>query len=109
MITNFNDFTLNNTTSHHQLLPDAKEVQSAKNSKDHLQCPFCERKPYKDNRMGQLAYNGHLVDEHWDKPNVKDAFKFLTEKESTTTQGQKSSNRALKRRHEQIDEKLAEQ
>jgi uncharacterized C2H2 Zn-finger protein len=93
MITHFNDFTLNHTTSYHQLSPDAEEKQS-KNGR--LNCPSCGEN-YKDNKDGKTRLVNHVIKKHLDDPNVKNHISNLLTDEN-----------AIKNRHEEIDRRLAE-
>jgi hypothetical protein len=97
MITNFNDFTLNHTTSYHQISPDAEEEQSKKKKKEgRLICPLCNV-DHIDTANGKTRLVKHVIDEHLDDPNVKDHISNILTNEN-----------AIRQRHEEIDQKLAE-
>jgi hypothetical protein len=93
MITNFNDFTLNHTTSHHQLSPDAEEEHRIK-------CLLCEDagkvKDFPNNNGGKNSHRGHVAGDHWgdDKDKLKGYVDSLFKKDASTPQAQLAVDKA---------------
>jgi hypothetical protein len=106
MITNFNDFTLNHTTSYHRLSRDAK---------GQIPCPYHNppdscKKEYKDSKQGNRSLNTHLGVEHLDKSldELKGHVRGTYAEFSSDAGGQKTLETSIKRRFEEIDRMWAE-
>jgi MarR-like DNA-binding transcriptional regulator SgrR of sgrS sRNA len=109
MITKFNDFTLSHTISHHQLSPDAKEEQSASAKEDRIHCPLCNKKDRKDTPSNRRAIVRHLIKNHWNDKNVKEHISNVYPKTASTPQAQANIDSTIKKRHAEIDKKLAKE